>query len=110
MSITCLIFECLEQAQELLYSIETECARVCLRLNAKEAEFITLGLAPDHPTLRTTGGNALKKVSAFKYLGSSVSSAEQARNVKKALAWNDLNDKKGIYQSTISCLIKINFF
>ncbi|KAJ8338626.1 hypothetical protein SKAU_G00354120 [Synaphobranchus kaupii] len=57
--------------------METECAKVGLRLNAKKTDVITNNILPDHPPLMTTGGTALKEVIDFKYLGSWVNSSEQ---------------------------------
>ena len=82
-----LISDRVEQAQELLTRVETECAKVGLRLNAKKTEVITYNILPDHSPLITTGGIALKAVNDFKYLGSWVNSSEQDLKVRKALAW-----------------------
>ena len=60
----------MEQAQELLSRVESECAKVGLRLNAKKTEVITYNIAMEHPPLTTRGGTALKEVNDFKYLKS----------------------------------------
>ena len=86
-----LLSDRVEQAQELLTRVETECAKVGLRLNAKKTEVITYNILPDHPPLMTTGGNALKEANDFKYLGSWVNSSEQDLKVRKALAWKAVN-------------------
>ena len=46
-----LLSDRVEQAQELLTRVETECAKIGLRLNAKKTEVITYNILPDHPPL-----------------------------------------------------------
>ncbi|KAJ4943497.1 hypothetical protein JOQ06_005997 [Pogonophryne albipinna] len=72
-----LLSDSVEQAQELLNRVESECAKVGLRLNAKKTEVITYNILPEHPPLITTEGTVLKEVKDFKYLGSWVNSTEQ---------------------------------
>ena len=54
-----------EQAQELLSRVESECAKVGLRLNAKKTEVITYNIQAEHPPLTTTEGTALKEVKDY---------------------------------------------
>ena len=54
------------QARELLSRVETECAKVGLRLNQKKTEYLTFNL-PDE-LLKTIGYVELRKVIDFKYL------------------------------------------
>ncbi|KAJ4949221.1 hypothetical protein JOQ06_020739 [Pogonophryne albipinna] len=49
-----LLSDSVEQAQELLNRVESECAKVGLRLNAKKTEVITYNILPEHPPLTTT--------------------------------------------------------
>ncbi|KAJ4929966.1 hypothetical protein JOQ06_018982 [Pogonophryne albipinna] len=72
-----LLSDSVEQAKELLNRVESECAKVGLRLNAKKTEVITYNILPAHPPLTTTEGTVLKEVKDFKYLGSWVNSTEQ---------------------------------
>ena len=51
------------QAQELLGRVETECAKVGLRLNPKKTEYLTFNL-PDK-RLKTIGYVELRKVEDF---------------------------------------------
>lgn len=57
-----LLFDNLEQAQELLNRIELECTKVGLRPNIKETEVITDNFPPEHLSLTTAGGTMLKEV------------------------------------------------
>ena len=106
-----LISDHVRQAQELLTAVETECARVGLRLNAKKTEVITYNISPqDHAPLKTTGGTALKEVDNFKYLGSWVNSSEQDLRVRKALAWKALNGMASVWKSNLPRETKLRFF
>ena len=99
-----------ELAQELLTRVETECAMVGLRLNAKNTEVIAYNILPDHSPLITTEGIALKAVNDFKYLGSWVNSSEQDLNARKALAWRALNGMACVWKSNLPRNIKLSFF
>ena len=50
--------------------MELECAKVGLRLNAKNTEVITYNISLEHQPLTTAEGTVLKEVEDFKYLGS----------------------------------------
>ena len=63
----CLLSNQIEQAQQLLLRIETECGKVGLGLNSRKTEFMTYNV-PEHDSLRTITGNALKEAEDFKYL------------------------------------------
>ena len=99
-----------EQAQELLSRVESECARVGLRLNAKKTEVITYNIQAEHPPLTTTEGIALKEVKDFKYLGAWVNSTEQDLKVRKALAWKALNGMASVWNSNLPRQTKLGFF
>ena len=100
----------LKQAQELLTRVEKECVKVGLTLNAKKTEVITFSQPPDHPSLTTIGGLALKEVIDFKYLGSWVTTSEKDIKVRKALAWRALNGMKTVWSSRMSRETKLSFF
>ena len=90
--------------------MESECAKVGLRLNAKKTEVITYNIPSEHPPLTTTGGTALKEVKDFKYLGSWVNSTEQDLKVRKALAWRALNGMASVWNSNLPRQTKLSFF
>ena len=106
----CLLSNHMEQAQELLSRVESECAMVGFRLNAKKTEVITYNIQTDHTPLTTSGGDALKEVNDFKYLGSWVNSTEQDLKVRKALAWRALNGMASVWNSNLPRQIKLSFF
>ncbi|KAJ8361351.1 hypothetical protein SKAU_G00178760 [Synaphobranchus kaupii] len=105
-----LLSDHVEQAQELLNRVESECAKVGLWLNAKKTEVITYNIPSEHPPLTTTGGVALNEVKDFKYLGSWVNSTEQDLKVRKALAWRALNGMASVWSSSLPRRIKLSFF
>ena len=90
--------------------MESECAKVGLRLNAKKTEVITYNIHEEHPPLTTTGGMALKEVKDFKYLGAWVNSTEQDLKVRKALAWKALNGMASVWNSNLPRQTKLSFF
>ena len=106
----CLVSKEVERAQELLSRVETECAKVGLRLNAKKTEYIAYNLPAEHPPIRTTEGIVLAEVKDFKYLGSWVNSTDRDVKVRKALAWRALNGVSKVWKSSPSQCIKISFF
>jgi hypothetical protein len=87
----------IQQAQQLLLRVETECNKVGLGLNAKKTEVMTYNI-PEHNSLRTIAGEMLKEVDDFKYLGSWVESTEADIKVRKALAWRALNKMSSIME------------
>ena len=56
-----------DHAQELLNRVELECAKVGLRLNAKNTEVITYNISLEHQPLTTAESTVLKEVDDFKY-------------------------------------------
>ena len=64
-----LISDGMVQARELLSRVETECAKVGLRLNLKKTEYLTFNL-PNEP-LKTIGNVELRKVEDFKFTSTS---------------------------------------
>ena len=80
------------------------------RLNAKKTEVITYNIQTDHTSLTTSGGEALKEVNDFKYLGSWVNSTEQDLKVRKAPAWRALNGMASVWNSNLPRQIKLSFF
>ena len=105
----CLLCNEMDQAQELLHRVESECQKVGLGLNSKKTEVMTYNI-PEHSPLKTISGDELKEVTDFKYLGSWVGSTEGDIKVRKALAWKALNGMTKIWKSNISRKAKIDFF
>ena len=97
------------QAQELLLSVEKECNKVGLGVNAKKTKGLPINI--DNPTpLHITDGTVLEWVEDFKYLGSWVESSKKDISVRKALAWLALNGMSKIWKSDMSKILKVRFF
>ena len=99
----------IEQAQELLSRVESECKKVGLCINAKKTKALAINIT-DPPSLHTKDGTALEWVSDFKYLGSWVEQSAKDLNVRKALAWQALNGMVRIWKSNLNKNLKARFF
>ena len=99
----------IEQAQELLSSVERECKKVGLCINAKKTKALTINISDPRP-LHNTDGTALDWVDDFKYLGSWVERTEKDIDVRKALAWQALNGMVRIWKSNLSKDLKVRLF
>ena len=99
----------IDQAQELLSSVERECKKVGLGINAKKTKGLPLNTENLTPLL-TLDGTELEWVEDFKYLGSWVESTEKDIRVRKALAWQALNKMSSIWKSDMRRALKLRFF
>ena len=77
-----LLSEEIQKAQELLTRVENETAKIGLCLNDEKTEAMVYNIPTPSP-LKTIGGNAIKIVENFKYLGSWMRSSEQDIKVRK---------------------------
>ena len=97
------------QAQELLLTVEKECKKVGLVLNAKKTKSVAYNI--DDPTpLHTFDGTYLEWKDDFKYLGSWVDNSEKDISIRKAQAWRALNGMTKIWKSNMIKDLKIRFF
>ena len=99
----------IEEAQQLLYSVERECKKVGLGLNGPKTKYLAYNIEDQQP-LQTLDGTTLEKKDDFKYLGSWTDSSEKDINVRKAQAWRALNDMNKIWSSNMSQELKRRFF
>ena len=90
----------MEEAQQLLTRVETECNKVGLHRNAKKTEYMAFNC--DEDTLKTVKNDTIKKVLDFKYLGSRMMSSEKDIKVRKVLAWRAMNDMKKIWKLNLT--------
>ena len=79
-----------EQAQELLSSVEAIAMSVGLIINGKKTEVMPINLT-DLVVILTLSREILRVIKDFKYLGSTAVSSDKDIEVRKALAWNALN-------------------
>ena len=60
--------------------------------------------------LVTLGGNKLKEVDHFKYLGSWIQSSEKDMNKRIGQAWSALNKMMKVWKSNLKNHLKVGFF
>ena len=104
-----LLSEEIQKAQELLTRVENEAAKIGLRLNDEKTEAMVYNIPTPSP-LKTIGGNAIKIVENFKYLGSWMRSSEQDIKVRKALAWEACHKLNRVWSSPLKRNIKVRLF
>ena len=104
-----LLSDDIEQAQELLLRVETECNKVGLGLNGPKTKYLAYNTEGELQ-LCTRNGTVLELKDDFKYLGSLVNETIKDINVRKALAWRALNDMNKIWKSGMNPDLKKRFF
>ena len=110
-----LLSDAVQQAQELLHRVETECNKVGLGLNGPKTKYLAYNI-DDHPPLVrhsplvTRSGTVLEQKNDFKYLGSWVDESLKDIRVRKGLAWKALNDMDRIWKSNMDPGLKKRFF
>ena len=76
-------------------------------VNAKKTEFMPFN---QEGSIHTLGGDIVKQVLSFIYLGSEVSDTESDVNIRIGKAWAALNKMKMIWESGLSDGLKRKFF
>ena len=104
-----LLSDAIEEAQELLSRVETECKKVGLGLNGPKTKSLVYNIE-NPPQLRTRDGTELEYKEDFKYLGSWVDESEKDIAIRKALAWKALNGMSKIWTSSMKPELKKRFF
>ena len=102
-----LLSELVNQAQDLLTSVESSAAQIGLVMNAKKTKMMAYNQEDDVKII-TRDGSQLEVVQDFKYLGSWVDSRENDTKIHKSEAWRALNKLKKIWKSILSRDIKIS--
>ena len=106
-----LISGSLQNAQDLLLSLERAANCVGLYLNESKTEYM-INSAKTYDTfeMKTINGYILKLVNDYKYLGSYISSSEKDFNTRKGMAWSACNDLHKIWVSDLNLNMKIDIF
>ena len=100
-----LLSDDMEQAQQLLSNVESECRKVGLGLNGPKTKFLAYNTVVKQP-LHTHDGTALEQKDDMKYLGSLVDSSEKDISTRKAQAWRALNKMTSILGSqSVDCIL-----
>ena len=102
-----LFADTIEEATQLLHILEKASGDVGLYVNAKKTEFMSFNL---EGSMKTLGGDTVKQVLDFIYLGSEVSDTESDVNIRIGKAWAALNKMKTIWESGLSHGLKRKFF
>ena len=98
----------MEQAQLLLQRLEIAGEAIGLHINCKEKEYMMFNQA--NTELKSQGGELLKQVEDFKYLGSWIADSKRDMEVRIRLAWKVLNKLDRIWKSKLKTELKIQFF
>ena len=95
------------QAETLLHSLERAAADIGLHVNAHKTEYMRFNQTGD---ISTPGGNPLKLVDKFTYLGSSVSSTEKDIDTRLTKTWTATDRLSVIWKSYLTDKMKRSFF
>ena len=98
----------MEQVQLLLQRLEIAGGTIGLHINCKEKEYMMFNQA--NTELKSQGGELLKQVEDFKYLGSWIADSKRDMEVRIRLAWKVLNKLDRIWKSKLKTELKIQFF
>ena len=98
----------MEQAQLLLQRLEIAGEAIGLHINCKEKEYMMFNQA--NTELKSQGGELLKQVEDFKYLGSWIADSKRDMEVRIKLAWKALNKLDRIWKLKLKRELKIQFF
>ena len=98
----------MEQVQLLLQRLEIAGGTIGLHINCKEKEYMMFNQA--NTELKSQGGEILKQVEDFKYLGSWIADSKRDTEVRIRLAWKALNKLDRIWKSKLKRELKIQFF
>ena len=104
-----LIAEEIKDAQEMLTRLENEAEKVGLHLNVGKTEVMIFDQNAA-TNLVASGGEEIKVVDDFKYLGSYVNSSSNDIKIRKALAWSACHKMTKFWRSSLSRSLKIRLF
>ena len=98
-----------EQAQDLLISVEDQCGQLGLTLNSKRTVVLPFKIS-GNAELTTLSGEVVGVKEDFKYLGSYISSTGKDIDMRKAQAWRALHKLNNIWHSNMSDDLKRSIF
>ena len=79
----------MEQAKLVLHRLGIVCETTGLHINCKKTEYVIFNQADTE--LKILGGELLKRVEDFTYLGSWIADSKRDMEVRTGLAWKTLN-------------------
>ena len=98
-----------QQAQDLLISVENQCGKLGLTLNSKKTVVVPFNIS-GNAELATLSGEVVGVKEDFKYLGSYISSTGKDIDMRKAQAWCALHRLNNIWHSNMSDALKRRIF
>ena len=99
----------LNDANTLLLKFELAAKEIGLNINTDKTEYTNFN-QNNNLHMESIGGNMIKRVEDFKYLGSYIKSTDRYVDIRIAKAWTALNSMQSIWKSKLSEGLKINFF
>lgn len=93
-------------AKAVTTCVQHESSKVALQLNEKKTKVLIYNKElPNNISSRTN--RTLRVVNKFRYLGTSIESTVKDKERKEALAWSSYHQIKKIWNSRLSCIIKM---
>ena len=96
----------IQDAQKLMYQLETAAAEVGLHINAKKTQCINFN-QPAGGILTALNGNVIKEVEDYKYLGAWISSTKKDFSTRRARAWDIAHKLKPLWTSRMPRSTKV---
>jgi len=96
----------IQDAQQLLYQLETAAAEVGLHINAKKTQCISYN-QPAGGILNAIDGSVIKEVEDYKYLGAWISSTKKDFSTRRARAWDIAHKLKPLWTSRMPRATKV---
>ena len=95
-----------QEAQKLIYQLETAAAEVGLHINAKKTQCINYNQTGGG-TLNAIDGSVIKEVEDYKYLGAWISSTKKDFSTRRARAWDIAHKLKPLWTSKMPRATKV---
>ena len=96
----------IQDAQKLMYRLETAVAEVGLHINAKKTQCINFN-QPSGGILSALNGTVIKEVEDYKYLGAWISSTKKNFSTRRARAWDIAHKLKPFWTSRMPRATKV---
>ena len=111
-----LISDHIEQARKLLLSVEKECKKVGLGINAGKTKYVSYNIE-EEISLEIADGTKIEQAIVettgkqdFKYLGSWVDTTSEDMRIRIGSAWSAMNKMDIMWKSNLRRQTKINLF
>ena len=111
-----LISDHIEKARELLLSVERECKKVGLGINAGKTKYMQYNIEEEIELIIADGTRIEQAIvestgkQDFKYLGSWVDTTYEDMRIRKGSSWSSMNRMDAIWKSNLRRETKIRLF